>query len=128
MSKMLILGNLDDVAVALQPVPADKFLSDLNLTALDEIPAGHKIALHSIQTGQPVRKFNQIIGFATQPIAAGEHVHTHNLVTGDFERDYSIGTETRPTELFDPSHAATFQGIVRSNGRVGTRNYVGVLT
>ena len=76
--------------------------------------------------GQPVRKFNQIIGFATQPIAVGELVHTHNLVTGDFERDYAIGTESRPTELC-PS-AATFQGIVRPNGRVATRNYVGILT
>lgn len=128
MPKMLILGNLDDVAVALQPVAANSFLPDLKIVALSEIPAGHKIALHDISSGQPIRKFNQIIGFATKSIAAGEHVHTHNLVTGDFERDYSIGSEARPTELLDPAHVATFEGIVRSDGRVGTRNYVGVLT
>jgi altronate hydrolase len=79
-------------------------------------------------TGQPVRKFNQIIGFATQPIAIGEHVHTHNLATGDFDRDYAIGSEAHPTELLAPSEVVTFQGIVRPNGRVATRNYVGILT
>lgn len=128
MPKMLILGNSDDVAVALNSVDAHAFLPGLNITALADIPAGHKIALHAIATGEPIRKFNQIIGFATEPIAAGEHVHTHNLVTGNFERDYSIGTEAHPTELLDTAHAATFQGILRPDGRIGTRNYVGVLT
>lgn len=128
MPKMLILGNSDDVAVALNLVEANTALPDLKITALSDIPAGHKIALRAIAAGHPIRKFNQIIGFATKPIAAGEHVHVHNLVTGNFERDYSIGTEAHPTKLVDPAHAATFQGIVRTDGRVGTRNYVGVLT
>lgn len=128
MPKMLILGNSDDVAVALHSVAANTLISDLSVTALSDIPAGHKIALHPISTGHPIRKFNQIIGFATQPITAGEHVHTHNLVTGNFERDYSIGTEVHSTALVDPANAVSFQGIVRSDGRVATRNYVGVLT
>jgi altronate hydrolase len=128
MPKMLILGNSDDVAVALNPVEANTFLPELNITAISDIPAGHKIALRAIPASHPIRKFNQIIGFATEPIAIGEHVHTHNLVTGNFERDYSIGTEAHATTLVDPAHAATFQGIVRSDGRVATRNYVGVLT
>jgi len=112
--------------VALKPVAAGQSLNGLRLTALSDISAGHKLAIRAIATGQPVRKFNQIIGFATQPIAVGELVHTHNLVTGDFERDYAIGSESHPTELLDPP--ATFQGIVRPNGRVATRNYVGILT
>ncbi|HUZ94632.1 MAG TPA: altronate dehydratase family protein [Edaphobacter sp.] len=128
MPKMLILGNSDDVAVALNPLEANTSIPELKITALSDIPAGHKIALHAIPAGHPIRKFNQIIGFATNPIAVGEHVHTHNLITGNFERDYSIGTEAHSTELLDPAHAATFQGIVRSDGRVATRNYVGVLT
>ena len=125
---MLMLGSSDEVAVALQPVAAGHFLADLRLTTLTDIPAGHKVAVHAIATGQPIRKFNQIIGFATQPIAVGEHVHTHNLVAGNFERDYSIGTEAQPTEILDPAEAATFFGIVRPNGRIATRNYVGILT
>lgn len=128
MPKVLILGHSDDVAVALHPIAANTPCPDLNITALDDIPAGHKMALHAISEGQPIRKFNQIIGFASKPIAIGEHVHTHNLLSGNFERDYSIGTEARPTELFDSASAATFQGIVRSDGRVATRNYVGILT
>ncbi len=128
MVHILKLGDSDDVVVALQPVATDQFLADLRVTTISDIPAGHKIALHTIQTGQPVRKSNQIIGFATQPIAPGEHVHTHNLITGNFERDYSIGSEARPTEFLAPSEAATFQGIIRPDGRVATRNYVGVLT
>jgi arabinonate dehydratase len=128
MPKLLILGNSDDVAVALGPLSANSMLPDRNITVLSDIPAGHKVALRAISAGGAVRKFNQIIGFATQAIAAGEHVHTHNLVTGNFERDYSIGSEVRPSELVDPANAATFEGIVRPDGRVATRNYVGVLT
>ena len=112
--------------VALKPVIAGQSLNGLHLTALTDISAGHKLAIRAIAAGQPVHKFNQIIGFATQPIAVGELVHSHNLVTGDFERDYAIGVEASPTVLLDPT--ATFQGIVRSNGRVATRNYVGILT
>ncbi len=122
----LKLGAADDVVVALKPVAAGQSLNGLHLIASTDIPAGHKLAIHSIAPGQPVRKFNQIIGFATQPIAVGELVHTHNLVTGDFERDYAIGTESHTVEPIIPP--ATFQGIVRPNGRVGTRNYVGILT
>jgi altronate hydrolase len=121
-----MLGSSDDVVVALKPLTAGQSLNGLHLTARSDISAGHKLAIRAIAPGQPIRKFNQIIGFATQPIAVGELVHTHNLVTGDFQRDYSIGSESRPTQLLD--NPATFQGIVRSQGRVGTRNYVGILT
>jgi altronate hydrolase len=122
----LKLGSSDDVVVALKPITAGQSLNGLHLTARSDISAGHKLAIRAIALGQPIRKFNQIIGFATKPIAAGELVHTHNLVTGDFERDYAIGSESHPTKLLDAT--ATFQGIVRSNGRVATRNYVGILT
>jgi altronate hydrolase len=125
---MLMLGSSDDVAVALQPVAAGQFQPDLHLTTRAAIPAGHKVALRAIAPGQAVHKFNQIIGFATEPIAPGDHVHTHNLVAGSFDRDYAIGTEIQPVTLLDPTKVATFQGIVRPDGRVATRNYVGVLT
>ena len=75
---------------------------------------------------QPVRRYNQIIGFATQPIAPGFHVHVHNLEVRDFARDYAFGEAYRPTEL--AREPATFQGIVRPDGRVATRNYIGILS
>src|SRR5258708_9409650 len=117
----LKLGSSDDVVVALKPLAAGQSLNGLRLTALSDISAGHKLAIRAIATGQPVRKFNQIIGFATQPIAIGELVHTHNLVTGDFERDYGIGSDAHPTELLNPP--PTFQGIVHPNTPAATRNY-----
>src|SRR5260370_1881341 len=90
------------------------------------MPSGHKIAARSIATGQSVRGYNQIIGFATKPISSGEHVHGHNLEVHSFERDYAFCVDAKPTSYVSP--AATFRGIVRSDGRVGTRNYLGVLT
>jgi len=112
--------------VALKPLAAGQPLNGLRLTALTDISAGHKLAIHPIAPGEPIRKFNQIIGFASQPIAVGELVHTHNLVTQDFQREYAIGSESHSVDLLDPP--ATFQGIIRPNGRVATRNYVGIIT
>jgi altronate hydrolase len=112
--------------VALKPLAAGQSLNGMHMIALSDISAGHKLAIHPIAPGQPIRKFNQIIGFASQPIAVGELVHTHNLITHDFERDYAIGSESHAIDLLDIP--ATFKGIIRPNGRVGTRNYVGILT
>jgi altronate hydrolase len=96
------------------------------VVALVRIPPGHKVAVRAIQEGEPVFKYNQIIGFATRPIAPGEHVHVQNMGMGEFAKDYAYGEGVRPTDYFaDP---ATFQGIVRSDGRVATRNYIGILT
>jgi altronate hydrolase len=127
MAQLLKLGSNDDVAVALTSVAQGEFIPELKLTATSEIPAGHKLALYPLPCGHPVRKFNQIIGFATQPIAAGEHVHTHNLAVAEFERDYAIGAEASGSQIVSTGEA-TFLGFERPDGRVGTRNYVGVLT
>jgi altronate hydrolase len=128
MARTLKLGSTDNVAVVLQPAKAGEFLVDLGLAPLSDIPAGHKVALAQISVGDAVRKFNQIIGFATQPIAPGEHVHSHNLAIGEFARDYAICSEIKPMSPVEPTHAATFLGFRRQDGRVGTRNYVGILT
>ena len=88
---------------------------------------GHKIATAPIGAGEAVRKYGQILGFATEAIAPGDHVHTHNMAMGDFARDYAFGVDAQPTEPAAESRA-TFQGIVRADGRVATRNYLGILT
>src|SRR4051794_25469417 len=92
------------------------------------VPAGHKIATAPIAPGEPVRKYGQILGFATEAIRPGEHIHTHNLAMGDFDRDYAFGADARPTDYVPESRRANFEGIVRADGRVATRNYLGVLT
>jgi altronate hydrolase len=92
----------------------------------EPIPAGHKVAVAAIGAGEAIRKYNQIIGFATEDIAAGAHVHTQNVVMRDFERDYAFCEEARATDYVN--ERGTFSGYVRNNGRVGTRNYIGILT
>ena len=94
----------------------------------DEVPRGHKLATVDIEQGAPIRKYGQIIGFASRPIAAGEHVHTHNVTYQEFHREHAFGADVVPTEYVPEEERATFQGFVRSDGRVGTRNYLAVLT
>src|SRR5450830_789489 len=127
MTPFIRLHPQDDVLIARTQLvggtPAE------NVVVKGLIPAGHKIASHAIAPGQAVRRYNQIIGFASQAIAAGEHVHTHNLDLGankgDFERDYAFGADLKP----EPARReATFMGIKRPDGRVATRNYIGILS
>jgi altronate hydrolase len=91
------------------------------------IPSGHKVALCELAIGQAVRRYGQIIGFATQPIRPGEHVHTHNLGLGNFARDYAFGAEVSPVVYAPSTKRRTFYGYQRANGLVGTRNTVAVI-
>src|SRR5205807_6737023 len=96
------------------------------IVASERIPAGHKVAIRAIATGEAIRRYGQIIGFATAPIAPGQHVHEHNCGMGDFAKDYAFGVDVKPLPNFDLP--ATFEGIRRPDGRVATRNYIGILT
>lgn len=96
------------------------------VAAVERVPAGHKVAVRPIQPGEPVRRYGQIIGFATAPVAPGAHVHVQNCGMGDFAKDYAYGADARPTLM--ANEPATFQGIRRPDGRVATRNYIGLLT
>ncbi|HWN97363.1 MAG TPA: altronate dehydratase family protein [Methylomirabilota bacterium] len=121
------LHPADDVAVLKRTVKAGTELNGgIQVTAAKNIPAGHKIALVSIRAGAPVRRYGQIIGFAEGDIAAGEHVHSHNLVVKDFTRDYTAGTAVRP--IAPSPDIKTFQGYARPGGKVGTRNYVAIIS
>ena len=92
----------------------------------ERIPAGHKLALRVIPQGEPIRKYNQIIGFASQSIPAGTHVHSHNTEMRPFERDYAFGVDKKEDDSV--ATPATFAGYLRADGRVGTRNYLAVLS
>jgi altronate hydrolase len=92
------------------------------------IPAGHKVATRRIEAGEPIKKYNQIIGFASEAIEPGEHVHTHNVEMRDFDRDYAFGIDVRPTAYAPEDQRASFQGFLRDNGKAGTRNFIGVLS
>jgi altronate hydrolase len=118
----------DNVRVALEEVGEGQSIGSEDLVARTAIPAGHKLATAPIDSGAPVRKFGQIIGFATSPIRPGEQVHTHNCAFATFERDYAYGTEARDTAFAAEDERATFMGYRRADGRVATRNYIGVLS
>ena len=122
----LRLNPADDVVIASRPLSAGTVIEAEGVTCLDAIPAGHKLAVRPVAKGQPVRRYNQIIGFATEDIVPGQHVHTHNLAFETFERDYAVGVDVKPIEK--PAQQATFMGIVRPEGRVATRNYIGVVS
>jgi altronate hydrolase len=120
------LNAADDVVIARVDIPEGTMLLRENVRTAVKVLAGHKIAVKDIAAGAPVRRYNQIIGFATRAIRAGDHVHVHNIAMGSFERDYAFCAEVKPTQYLSP--AATFRGIVRPDGRVATRNYIGIIT
>ena len=127
MTPFIRLHPKDDVLIARAQLVSGTLVEGIPVKGL--IPPGHKIATHAMVAGDPVRRYNQIIGFASRAIAAGEHVHTQNLDMGpnkgDFERDYAFGADVKP----EPSkREATFMGIKRADGRVATRNYIGSLS
>jgi len=122
------LDPADNVIVALDAMAAGDSHGNDGVAALVTIPAGHKMAVEAIAEGAPVRKFNQIIGFASESILPGQHIHTHNCKFESFERDYQFGVDAKPTDYIAEEQRATFQGFRRSNGRIGTRNYIGILS
>ncbi|MEA3117294.1 MAG: altronate hydrolase [Paraburkholderia sp.] len=117
----------DDVAIARGPIAAGTMLAEIGgIVTRDDIPGAHKVAVHAIEAGDPVRRYGQIIGFATQAIEPGMHVHTQNVSIGDFARDYAFGQDVKtvvPAEC-----TRTFMGFRRADGRVATRNYIGVIS
>jgi altronate hydrolase len=125
-SHTIRLHPADDVVIARAQLVGGTLLADERVTVAGLVPPGHKVATRAIAPGQPVRRYNQIIGFASRAIAPGEHVHLHNLKMGSFDRDYAFGADAKPTQYVPAP--ATFDGIVRADGRVATRNYVGILS
>ena len=93
-----------------------------------QVPPGHKVAGRSIASGEAIRKYDTIIGFASRDIGAGEHVHSHNIELREYERDPGFGLDVRPVDYVPEVRRATFMGIVRPDGRVGTRNFIGIFS
>src|SRR5882757_8989174 len=120
------LHDADDVAITRADIAAGDVIDD-GIAARSAVPRGHKIATHAVAAGEPVHKYGQTIGFATKDIVPGDHVHSHNLEFRQFEREYAFGVDARPTAYIPEGERATFEGYVRSDGRVGTRNYIAVI-
>ena len=124
------LDPTDDVAIALIPLAAERAatVDGQRVRLKNDVPAGHKFALRAIDTGMPIRRYGQVVGFATAPIEPGGHVHSHNLAVGNMTLDYAFGVDVKPVRYVPPAERRTFMGYRRADGRVGTRNTVVLIT
>ena len=124
--RTLRLNARDNIVVAIDGLAPGATFEGRTLSV--RVPRGHKVASAPIAKGEPILKFGQIIGFASDDIQPGTHVHTHNCSYGEFERDYAFCKDARDEPLVPAAERATFEGYQRANGRAGTRNYIGILT
>ncbi|SMX22840.1 UxaA family hydrolase [Boseongicola aestuarii] len=120
MSALIRLNPADNVATAIRALEVGVE------GAVEMIPRGQKMALEPIAKGSEVRKYATLIGYAAEDIAAGSLVHTHNLEYRNVNRAYEFSTNLRDAPA--PETIDTFMGYRRQNGKVGTRNYIAVLT
>ncbi len=125
---IVLLHSRDSVVVCLRDLAPGEQVSIGNTQVLvrEPLPAGHKMSIREIGNGDSVYKFGWPIGVATAAIVPGQHIHSHNL-----KCDHEIDLEAMATEI--PAAPAprldyTFQGYVRPDGRVGTRNYLAVIS
>jgi altronate hydrolase len=132
----VLLHSADTVAIARVPLnrgvqlrlPTTASGKPEIVEVTQRISSGHKFALRDIAEGQPVLRYGSIIGYATRPIGAGSHVHSHNLAVGDLKQVYDFGVDMRPVDLVPVEQRRTFMGYRRPDGRVGTRNYIAIIS
>ena len=118
----------DNVVVARIDIKPGTSIPGENMLARNKVPAGYKIATTQLRKGDPVLKYQVTIGFAAEDIPAGTMVHAHNIDFREFDRDYAIGRDYRPVEMIPEDQRKTFEGYVRADGRVGTRNFIAVVS
>ncbi|MBE0615439.1 MAG: altronate dehydratase [Burkholderiales bacterium] len=118
----------DNVLVARTDLAQGSKIAEEGLTCLNRIPAGHKLAARAIAKGEPVLKYNTVIGFASAEIAAGTLLHRLNMEFREFDRDYAYARDYKPVDMVPEAERATFMGIVREDGRVATRNFIGIVS
>ena len=124
MSDTVRLDASDNVVTAVRPLEVGQDAD--GVTPVTLIPRGHKMASEAIVKGAPIRKYAQIIGYAAEDIPAGAHIHTHNCEFRNVDMEYEFGTNLRPVE--PATKQDTFMGYRRANGKVGTRNFIAILT
>jgi len=120
------LNAADNVVIALRDLSTGEAPDGLGVALLSGVARGHKIASSAIAAGENVVRYGQIIGQAKSDIAPGEHVHVQNLGMGAHQQDYAFSSECVDVPAIKSERV--FQGYRRVDGRVGTRNYIGILT
>ncbi len=126
MTDFVRLHESDNVVTVTRPAEAGSAIEGAVTQAL--IPRGHKVATRDIAMGEAIRKYSQVIGYASAAIRAGEHVHTHNVEFRGTSATYEFSTDLRPAKMVEEAKRDSFMGYRRASGRVGTRNYIGIIT
>lgn len=120
------LDDNDNVVVARMEIAAGTVLQQAGITALGDVPLGHKLAARDLVAGEPILKFNTVIGYAAEDLPAGSYLHSHNIRFDNVVKDYALGQQYVETPVLPPEQRATFMGYARENGQVGTRNMIGI--
>ena len=123
----IVLNPADNVAVAVRELTAGDVIDPQKTICRQTILPGHKITIEAIDKDAVICKYGHVIGRATMDIPAGMHVHTHNMAMAETTREYAPGKNARPTDFLPPDQNAAFEGFVRPDGAVGTRNFIGVI-
>lgn len=126
MKNFIRLSEIDNVVTVTAELDSGVEVEQVTTAGL--VPCSHKIATAEIRQGEAVRKYAQIIGYASTDIRPGEHVHTHNVDFRNTSADYEFATDLKPVDVVTDPSSDTFMGYRRDNGKVGTRNYIGILT
>ena len=126
MKNFIRLSEIDNVVTVTAELDSGVEVEQVTTAGL--VPCSHKIATAEIRQGEAVRKYAQIIGYASRDIRPGEHVHTHNVDFRNTSADYEFATDLKPVDVVPDPSSDTFMGYRRDNGKVGTRNYIGILT
>ena len=124
MFNIIKLNSKDNIGVAPMNIPEGAEIKS-NLKAQTDIPFGHKISIADIQKDELIYKYGQIIGKAFEKIERGSHVHTHNMMFYEFDRNYKFIKKNLDTSYKKDKF---FFGYKRNNNTVGTRNYIGLIS
>src|SRR3984957_4433401 len=117
----LRLNAADNVVIAMRRLEPGEQVDGEGLETAEAILSGHKVAVRPIRADETVHKYGQVIGVATTDVAPGAHVHTHNMAMSSLREGAHAGSVQRQEA------PRTFEGYRRTNGKVGARNYIGVL-
>lgn len=126
MTDFVKLNGADNVVTVTRSIELGTEIS--GITSNQNIPRGHKFAVQDIAIGEPILKYAQKIGYASLPIHAGDHVHTHNVEFRNVDAEYEYSTNICEVKTANDNQLDTFNGYRRKNGKVGTRNYVAIVT
>ncbi|MCB1343553.1 MAG: UxaA family hydrolase, partial [Pseudooceanicola sp.] len=125
-SPVIRLDPADNVVVAREDIAAGTRIDAEGIMAREAIPMGHKIATRALAKGEPVLKYATTIGFAGDDIAPGTWMHSHNVLMDTVQKDWRFGQDYVRPDRLPEAERARFMGYARADGRVGTRNYIGI--